>query len=92
MIKINDEYFIKSEVYDFVLLRDLHTTSKKGDPMFATLGYFNSVRACIEAALKDAKKARLRKAATISLAEAIDIIRECDQEFANILDKKLKNN
>ena len=92
MIKINDEYFIKSELYDFALLRDLHTTNKKGVPIYSTLGYYGTITACLEAALKDAKKARLRKGETISLAEAIDIIRECDQEFADILKKTLKNN
>lgn len=47
MIKINDYYFIKPDVYSYALCRVIK--GKDGKERTKTLGYYSNIKACIKA-------------------------------------------
>lgn len=84
MIRINDDYVIDvGENQSYVVKEDKHKENKKGEHVYATLGYYTR----LESALLGAKAHMIHKSmgeGEKSLDEAIRAVRDISNEFISV--------
>ena len=88
MIRVNDDWVVDVDPYNYILKKDLHktTTDKKGNtlPVYSTQGYFSSLQAALERLGEEMVREKLMDGARC-LAEAVDAIRECRDEWRELI-------
>lgn len=99
MIRINDDWVIDVDEYNYILKRDMHrTTSRKqkdgsvvAEDVYVNKGYFSNMEKALERVREEMVREGL-KDASHTLETAIHTIRECTEEWrritASILEEK----
>lgn len=90
MINLIHDYVVDVDQHNYTLMRDKHKRNKKGNPIYETLGYYSSLEGAISAAKQCCIKTHLGKE-VYSLHEAIEIIRQVNKEFSDLLKEVLGN-
>ena len=90
MINLIHDYVVDVDQLNYTLMRDKHKRNKKGIPIYETLGYYSSLEGAILAAKERCTKIYLGTG-THSLHEAIEIIKQVNKEFSDLLKEVLKN-
>ena len=92
MIRINDDWVVDVDDYQYILKKDMHKMVKakrKGNPdvaLYVTKGYFSSLRKALERLGEEMVRQRL-KAGSPSLQEALHTIRECRDEWRRLVEE-----
>lgn len=93
MIRINDDWVIDIDAYNYIIRKDLHkeTKQKRGKgyalmDAFYTAGYYGTLEAALSALNEIIIKDRLSKA-DYALAEAVAVIKECREEWEKLVEK-----
>ena len=80
MTRIDDNYVIFVDGYNYVLKRDTHRTAKVKDndeeqPVYVTIGYYGNFKAALERMLQEDIKEKLAEG-TRSLKEAVELVKK----------------
>lgn len=75
MIRINDDWVINIDEYNYILARDLHKKNKHGVDTYKTEGYFSGVSEALTALADKMVKDEL-KMPVCTLNEAVSTIRK----------------
>jgi len=80
MTRIDDNYVIFMDGYNYVLKRDTHRTAKVKDndeeqPVYVTIGYYGNFKAALERMLQEDIREKLAEG-TRSLKEAVELVKE----------------
>lgn len=93
MIRVNEDWIIDVDNYNYILKRDLHkqTRQKIGSKYviadaFETVGYYRALSGAFEALGKEIIKDKL-STASCTLAEATVVLKECREEWKRLVDE-----
>lgn len=91
MIRINDDWLIDVDQYNYIVKRDTHKMVKARDgkamvPGYTTMGYYGSLRKALEALGEEMVRDRLA-GDSLSLAEALQTVRECKEKWDALVRK-----
>ena len=84
MIRIDENYTIDVDKYNYILIKDEHRLNKKGEMVFKTIGYYPSLEAAVSACAEQYDRDEL-SAYEYTLHEAVELIRQTRAKFENIL-------
>lgn len=88
MIRVNDDWVVDVDPYNYILKKDLHrmTKDRNGNPIpaYDTQGHFSSLQAALERLGEEMVREKLMDGARC-LAEAVDAIRECRDEWRDLI-------
>lgn len=90
MIRVNDDYVILVDTFNYTPCRDSHKTDKKGNPTYKTIGYYSNLEQALRGIIKD-MNARSFEANTLSLQEALEIIQQSNDVFTDMLREVMEN-
>lgn len=90
MIRIDDDYYITVDSYNYIVCRDKHKTDKKGNDLYTVIGYYNNLYKALQGAVADMNR-RAFTGGTYSLQEAIKVIQKSNSIFEDMLREVLKN-
>ena len=94
MIRVNDDYVVDTDPWNYILRKDLHRKEKRRDgsegDAYRTIGYFKALSEALERLGEEIIKERL-SVPEIGLAEACGVLRECKEEI-QALKKTVKRN
>ncbi len=90
MIRINDDWIIDIDRYNYTLRRDMHTTriiKKNGEeieePVYNTVGHYSSLNKALENLGKEIIRYKLMSN-EYDLKTAVNAIRECQDEWRRL--------
>ena len=98
MIRVNDDYVIEIDAFNYTAKRDLHRTTKKTDlitgevtevPSYSSIGYYSGLTEAIKGIIKDMNRRKLSKK-TYSLEEAVKIVLENNKQVSELLQRALE--
>ena len=96
MIRINDDWIIDIDRYNYTLRRDMHTTriiKKNGEeieePVYNTVGHYSSLNKALDNLGKEIIRYKLIDG-EYTLKTAVNAIRECQDEWRRLTDE-IKN-
>ena len=84
MIRINDDYYITVDSYNYTACRDKHKTDKHGKNTYSVIGHYPSIEGALRGIINDMNK-RAFTEATYSLKEALEVIQQSNKEFTDLL-------
>lgn len=84
MIRVNDDYFIRVDSDNYTACRDKHKTDKKGNALYTVVGYYSNLEGAIRGIIKDIN-ARAFDADTYTLQEALEVIKQSNKVFIDML-------
>jgi len=91
MIRVNDNYYITVDKYNYTACRDKHKTDKKGNSLYSVVGYYGSVEGALRGIIDDMNE-RAFAEGTYSLQEAIEVIQQSNKMFTDMLREAVKGN
>ena len=93
MIRINDDWIIDIDKYNYTLRRDMHTTrtvKKNGEKVeenvYTTVGHYSSIDKALENLGKEVIRYKLMSA-EYDLKTAVEVIRECRDEWQRLTEE-----
>ena len=91
MIRINDDWIVDVDQYNYIVKKDMHKMVKARDgktmvPGYTTVGYYGSLRRALEALGEEMVRERL-VSDSLTLAEALQTVRECKEEWDALVRK-----
>lgn len=86
MIKLTGSYVVQVDVHNYILMRDRGKPDKNGSPTYETLGYFGDLSGALNGAIRHMTRTRLADG-DHELADAVQVIRECTDEFKGLLER-----
>ena len=91
MIRINDDWIVDVDQYNYIVKRDTHKMVKSRDgrtmvPGYTTVGYYGSLRRALEALGEEMVRDRLASD-SLTLAEALQTVRKCKDEWDALVRK-----
>ena len=90
MIRVNEDYVILVDALNYTPCRDNHKIDKKGNPVYKSIGYYSNIEGAVTGIIKD-MNSRALEADTYSLQEALEVIRQSNLVFTNMLREVLEN-
>ena len=98
MVRINDDYVVQIDEFNYKLLRDCHrkTTRQNKDgevvevDAYVTVGYYNDLAGSIRGAINNMNRRALGEGVH-DLKEAIDIIIQNNAQFMELLNNTFRN-
>lgn len=90
MIRVNDDYVILVDTLNYTPCRDIRKTDKKGNPIYKNLGYYTTLEYALKRIIKDMND-RAFEADTYSLQEALEIIKQSNKVFTDMLREVMEN-
>lgn len=90
MVRVNDDYVVIVDALNYTSCRDCHKTDKKGNPLYKIIGYHSNLEQAVKRVVED-MKARALEADTYSLQEALEIIRQSNKAFTDMLKEVLES-
>ena len=88
MVRINETYCVDVDENCYTVKIDKHTTDKKGNAVYVTVGYYGTLENAIKGVIKDMNKKDLKKDCT--LEEALKIVQHNNMEFEKLLRKAME--
>lgn len=96
MIRVNENYIIDIDSYEYTVKRDLHrkrTVKIKGEELevdnFSTVGHYSSLTSAVKGVIESMNKCMLRDK-THTLEEAVAIVMENNNRVSELLEKALE--
>lgn len=96
MIRVNENYIIDIDSYEYTVKRDLHrkkTAKINGETVevddFATVGHYSSLTSAVKGVIANMNRCKLRDGVH-TLEEAIAIVLENNNKVAELLEKALE--
>lgn len=89
MITLIHDLIIDVSQTNFTLMIDRHKTDKNGKALYDTLGYYNNLERAILGA-RDFYIKRCLSESTRTLDEAVEIVRQVNTEFLNLMKRRLE--
>lgn len=91
MIRINDDWLIDVDQYNYIIKKDTHKMVKARDgktmvPGYTTVGYYGSLRKALDALGGEIIRDKLRGGSR-TLCEAVQAIRECEAEWKRLVEE-----
>ena len=91
MIRINDDWVVDVDQYNYILKKDMHREEKSRDgkgmvPVYNTVGYYGSLRKALDALGGEIIRDKLRGGSR-TLCEAVQAIRECEAEWKRLVEE-----
>ena len=91
MIRINDDWVVDVDQYNYILKKDMHREEKSRDgksmvPVYNTVGYYGSLRKALDALGGEIIRDKLRGGSR-TLCEAVQAIRECTDEWRRLVEE-----
>lgn len=92
MIRINKDWLVDVDEYNYTLKRDLHSKTKKKNPKtgeieevdsYRSMGYYSNLASALNRLCEEMRVSEL-KDKDITLKEAIKIIEDCTKEWREI--------
>lgn len=88
MIRINDDWVVDVDQYNYILKKDMHREEKSRDgksmvPVYNAVGYYGSLRKALERLGEETIRDKLRGGSR-TLCEALQTIRECTEEWRKL--------
>lgn len=90
MIRVNEDYVILVDTLNYTPCRDNHKTDKKGNPTYNAIGYYSNLEQALKGIVRD-MNGRAFEADTYSLQEALEVIKQSNKVFTDMLSEVLKN-
>lgn len=90
MIRIDKDYFITVDPYNYILCHDKHKTDKKGNAVYSVVGYYNNLEGAVQGAVADMSR-RAFTEGTYSLQEAVEIIQRNNSRLIEMLNEVCQN-
>ena len=90
MIRVNEDYVILVDTLSYNACVDKHKTDKKGMPVYKTIGYYSNLEQALKGIIED-MNARAFEAGTYSLQEALEVIKQSNKVFTDMLKEVLEN-
>jgi hypothetical protein len=90
MIRVNDDYVIFVDQLNYTPCRDNHKTDKEGKPTYKTVGYYSSLEQALKGIIRD-MNVRAFEADAYSLQEALEVIKQSNKIFTDMLKEVLEN-
>lgn len=98
MIRVNQDYVIDVDEWNYTLMYDCHKTkivkdkdgNESEEPVYKTLGHFNKLESALEGVIKD-RVAKKLKDEDVSLKEAIEEIRKIREIYNELFREVLKD-
>lgn len=89
MIKLDDDYMIDVDSYNFTLIKDKGKINKKtGKPITIAVGYYGNLQGCLKRYAELTAISKLQEH-DVTLPEAIKIITESNDKLIAMLNQKL---
>lgn len=88
MIKLDNDYMIDVDSYNYTLIRDKHKKDNKGKSLTAAVGYYGNLSGCLKRYAELIAINQLQNG-DFSLEEAIKIIDESNNKLIDMLNKRL---
>lgn len=85
MIRINDDYVVIVDQYNYTLSRDLHKTDKDGQPTYRRVSYHTDLSGALKAFRREYVRLRL-KDGCMSLSQAVNTILASNAKVAQIIE------
>lgn len=98
MIRVNEDYVIEIDSFNYTVKRDLHRTTVKVDPItlketevdsYRVVGYFCKLPGAIKGVIEDMNKREL-SSGVHELEEAISIVLENNKKVSDLLERVLE--
>lgn len=96
MIRINEDWVVDVDPYNYILKKDMHRTairkkkdSKITEPVYAVQGYFSSLDKALDRVGEEILRDRLSDG-DMTLIEAVTAIRECREEWRRLVEAVTK--
>lgn len=95
MIRVNDDYIIDVDPYNYTVKRDLHKVKQTVNeiteevtltPLFRTVGHFGDIPSAVRGVIRDMNRLGLSEGIH-SLTEAIKIVQDNNKQFYDLLDR-----
>lgn len=93
MIRVNEDWIIDVDNYNYILKKNLHKKVKQKNrkesimvDAFDTVGYYRTLSGAFEALGKEIIKDKL-STASCTLAEATGVLKECREEWKQLVDE-----
>lgn len=90
MIVLIHDFVVDVSQNVYTLMRDKHKKDKKGNHLYDILGYYGKLESAIKAARERLVKERMCDG-VFSLTQAIEIIKQVNNEFCDLLKGTLNN-
>ena len=84
MIRINEDYVVDVDAYNYTLMRDKHKKDKKGNPVMVTVGHYGNLENCLKGFSEEVIREQFINT-DMSLKEAVDVIRKSNKELVDII-------
>lgn len=91
MIRVNEDYVIEVDRYEYAVKIDKHRQGKNGEDVYETIGHYSSLENAIKGVLEAMNKKALGEGVH-TLEEALAIIGENNERFAELLEKAVQYN
>lgn len=89
MIRINEDYVIEADRYEYAVKVDKHKKDNKENDVYETVGHYSSLENAIKCVLEFMNKRALSEGVH-TLEEAITIIKENNRQFTELFEKAME--
>lgn len=98
MIRVNDDYIIEVDSFNYTVKRDTHkkrvvrdkiTLKETEIDLFTNVGYFNDLTGAIKGVIEDMNKRDLSRR-TVTLLEAVEIVLNNNRQVSDLLERALE--
>lgn len=87
MIRIDRNYVIDVDRYNYTLMKDNHKVGKDGKPLYSVLGYYRSLQHALLGLLEETNNQKLNHKQEITLEEAIDKLKRNENKVIKLITK-----
>lgn len=84
MVRINKDYIVDVDTYEYTAKQDLHKEDKEGNPIYKTVGHYGTLKNAILGIFKH-KGQKVLSEGEYSLNEAVDALSAIKTELVNAL-------
>lgn len=98
MIRVNNDYVIDIDKFNYIVKRDRHRRTVKKDPLrltyievneYSEVGYFDNLTGAIKGVIEDMNKRDLSRR-TVTLLEAVEIVLNNNRQVSDLLERALE--
>ena len=99
MIRVNEDYIIEANAYDYEVKLDLHKKAELKNrttgeyeivDRFKTVGFYKDLQSAIKGILRDANRRQISEG-VIALKEALKIVTDSNDKLNELLEKVLRD-
>ena len=89
MIRVNEKYVINVDALNYTAQIDTHCFTKKGDPIYKTVGYYSTLKDAV-IAIADRESREMLAEGETTLGQAVNTLVNTHKEFMKIVNEAIK--